>query len=238
MSAQTLAALRRDLAAAADPERAVSTRWYLQMGPGGYGDGDDALGIRVPEQRRIARRHWRHVSLDDVRELLDDGLHEERLTALLVLTHQFRAGDGERRRAVAELVLTSTDRINNWDLVDTIAPQVLGAWLADRDRTVLDRLAASESVWERRMAMVATLAFIRVHDHTWTLRLADTLLVDPHDLVRKAVGWMLREVGERDRAVEMEFLADRYRRMPRVTLRYAIEKFSPELRRSYLSGEI
>jgi 3-methyladenine DNA glycosylase AlkD len=228
--------LRQDLAAAADPERAVATRWYFKMGPDGYGEGDDALGVRVPEQRRLAKRYWRSMSLEDTAQLLREGVHEERLTALFILTHHFTSGRPGRRQAVVELVLSHTDRINNWDLVDTIAPQVIGPWLQHRDRAILDQLATSSSVWERRLAMISTLAFIQEDDFTWTFRLADTLLVDPHDLIRKAVGWMLREVGNRDRSAEIEYLADRYPRMPRVTLRYAIEKFPPDLRKQYLSG--
>lgn len=230
--------LRRDLAAAADPERAVTTRWYLKMGPDGYGEGDDALGVRVPEQRRLARRYWQSLSLEDMDQLLSEGVHEERLTALFVLTHHFTSGRPGQRQAVAELILSRTDRINNWDLVDAIAPLVVGPWLQYRDRSVLDHLASSPSVWERRLAVMSTLAFIREGDFTWTFRLADVLLEDPHDLVRKAVGWMLREVGNRDRSAEQEFLADRYLRMPRVTLRYAIEKFPPQLQKEYLSGTV
>jgi 3-methyladenine DNA glycosylase AlkD len=233
-----LQALRHDLAVAADPERAVTTRWYFKMGPDGYGEGDDALGVRVPEQRRLARRYWQSLSLEDMDRLLTEGIHEERLTALFVLTHHFASGRPGQRQAVAELVLSRTDRINNWDLVDAIAPSVVGPWLQHRDRSVLDRLAGSSSVWERRLAMVSTLTFIREDDFTWTFRLADTLLDDPHDLVRKAVGWMLREVGNRDRTAEQEFLATRYSRMPRAMLRYAIEKFPSPLREEYLSGAI
>jgi 3-methyladenine DNA glycosylase AlkD len=230
--------LRRDLATAADPERAVTTRWYFKMGPDGYGEGDDALGVRVPEQRRLARRYWQSLSLEDLDQLLAEGIHEERLTALFILTHHFTSGRPGQRQAVAELVLSRTDRINNWDLVDAIAPPVIGPWLRDHDRSVLDRLASSSSVWERRLAMVSTLAFIREDDFTWTFRLADALLDDPHDLVRKAVGWMLREVGNRDRSAEEDFLVDRYLRMPRMTLRYAIEKFPAQRRKEYLSGSV
>jgi 3-methyladenine DNA glycosylase AlkD len=230
--------LRRELAEAADPERAAGLRRYLRMVPGGYGDGDDVLGIPVPVQRRIAGRHWRAMTAADAAALLEDGLHEERLTALLVLVRRFRAGDDAERRACFDVVLANLDHIDNWDLVDSVAPYVVGPWLADKDRSVLDRLAASPSVWARRTAVLATFAFIRDDDYVWSLRLAERLLDDPHDLIHKAVGWMLREVGNRDRASEEAFLRRHHAAMPRVMLRYAIEKFEPERRRQFLTGDL
>jgi 3-methyladenine DNA glycosylase AlkD len=230
--------VRKELAEAGDVSRAEMLRRYLQISPGGYGEGDVVLGVPVPVQRKIARRHWRRVSVSDAGTLLAGGPHEERLTALFVLVQRFRSGDEEERRAVFDLVLASTEHIDNWDLVDSVAPYVLGPWLADRDRSVLDQLAASESVWERRMAVLATFAFIRDGDFEWTFRLADRLLGDPHDLIHKAVGWMLREVGNRDQAAEETFLARHHAAMPRVMLRHAIEKFDPGLRRRYLAGEV
>lgn len=233
-----LADLRAELAAAADPERAVALRRYLQMGPGGYAEGDDALGITVPVQRRIAGRYWRRLSLVEVETLLVEGVHEERLTALLVLVRRFRAGDEAERRAVFELVLARSRRIDNWDLVDSISPYVVGPWLTGRDRSVLDRLAVSDFLWERRMAVIATFAFVRDGDFGDSLRLAERLLADPEPLVHKAVGWMLREIGSRDRAVEEAFLVRHHAVMPRVMLRYAIEKFDPQARRRYLTGDL
>ncbi|WP_327037872.1 DNA alkylation repair protein [Micromonospora maris] len=209
---------------------------YLQMVPGGYGEGDRAIGVTVPEQRRVAGRYWRQLSLDDVATLLGGDVHEERLTAIFVLVRKFAKGDEGEREAIFRLVLANTERINNWDLVDSCAPYLVGPWLIDKDRAVLDRWAGSELVWERRMAIMATFAFIKAGDFGWTLRLAERLRGDPHDLVHKAVGWMLREVGNRDRAVAEEFLSRWHRDMPRVMLRYAIEKFEPERRRQYLSG--
>jgi 3-methyladenine DNA glycosylase AlkD len=230
--------LRRELAEAADPARAAGLRRYLQMGPGGYAEGDDALGVTVPVQRRIARRYWRAISPDDAATLLTEGLHEERLTALHVLVRRFRAGDEAERRACFDVVLANVDHLNNWDLVDSVAPYVVGPYLADKDRSILDRLAASPSVWARRTAVLATFAFIRDGDFTWSLRLAESLLDDPHDLIHKAVGWMLREIGNRDRAAEEAFLRTHHAAMPRVMLRYAIEKFETERRRQFLSGDL
>jgi 3-methyladenine DNA glycosylase AlkD len=169
--------------------------------------------------------------------LLRSPVHEERLTAVFILVRQFRSGEEEVQQQVVDLVLANTGRLNNWDLVDSCAPYVLGPWLARRDRAVLDRLAASELVWDRRTAVMSTFAFIRDGEFEPTLGLARQLLHDPHDLIHKAVGWMLREVGNRDRATEERFLHQYAADMPRVMLRYAIEKFPAERRRDYLGLE-
>ena len=236
----TAAAIRAELAAAADPERAAGLARYFQARPGGHGEGDRFLGVRVPEQRRIARRHAATTTLPDAGSLLRSPLHEERLTGLLVLVRRFARGPEEERRAVVDLYLQVLDHVDNWDLVDTSAPYLLGAWLLDRDCSddwaVLDELAASPSLWRRRIAVMATLAAVRAGRFEPTLRLADRLLADPADLVQKAVGWMLREVGERDRALAERFLASRHQQMPRTMLRYAVEKYPPERRRAYLTG--
>ena len=232
----TAADVRRALAGLADPRRAAGVSRYLQMFPGGYGEGDRAIGVPVPEQRRVTGRYWRDLSLAETATLLDSDVHEERLTALLILVRKFAKGGEEERGAIFRLVLADTGRINNWDLVDSCAPYIVGPWLIDKDRSVLDTLAGSSLVWERRIAVMATFAFIRAGDFHWTFRLGERLLHDPHDLVHKAVGWMLREVGNRDRAAEEAFLARHYRAMPRVMLRYAIEKFEPQRRREYLTG--
>ncbi|MEU1686502.1 DNA alkylation repair protein [Micromonospora sp. NPDC005707] len=234
----TTADVRHDLARLADPRRAEASSRFLQMTPGGYGEGDRTIGVPVPEQRKVAARYWRDLSLAATAELLAGGVHEERLTSLFILVRKFAKGDEEERGRIFRLVLANTGRINNWDLVDSSAPYIVGPWLIDKDRSVLDRLAGSSLVWDRRIAVMATFAFIRAGDFQWTFRLSERLLDDPHDLVQKAVGWMLREVGNRDRAAEEEFLARRYRTMPRVMLRYAIEKFEPQRRREYLSGAV
>ena len=224
-----------ELAAAADPVRAAGTARYLQVVPGGYGEGDELLGVPVPVQRAIAGRHWRAMSPADAGTLLRSPVHEERLTAVFVLVRQFRAGGEDVRREVAELVLANTDRLDNWDLVDSCAPYVLGPWLAGRDRSVLDRLAASALVWDRRIAVLATFAFVRDGEFGPTLDLARRLLRDPHDLIHKAVGWMLREVGNRDRPTAERFLDAHAPDMPRTMLRYAVEKFPADRRRHYLA---
>ncbi|MFI5488455.1 MULTISPECIES: DNA alkylation repair protein [Micromonospora] len=234
----TCADVRHDLAGLADPRRAAEVSRFLQMVPGGYGEGDRAIGVPVPEQRRVAGRYWRDLSLPETGQLLTGDVHEERLTALFILVRKFARGDDEERGRIFDLVLANTGHLNNWDLVDSSAPYIVGPWLIDKDRGVLDRLAGSSLVWDRRIAIMATFAFIRAGDFEWTFRLGERLLHDPHDLVQKAVGWMLREVGNRDRAAEEAFLAGRYRTMPRVMLRYAIEKFDPQRRGEYLSGAV
>ncbi|RYV50952.1 DNA alkylation repair protein [Pengzhenrongella frigida] len=230
--------VRAELAAAADPQRAVGLARYLQIAPGGYGEGDQVLGVPVPAQRAVARRHWRTLELDAVDDLLGSPWHEERLTAIFVLVRKFDAGGTPDRRAIVEVLLADTTRINNWDLVDSSAPYLLGPWLLDRDSAVLDRLAASSSVWDRRIAVMATFAFIRAGRFERTLELAERLLHDEHDLIHKAVGWMLREIGNRDRAVEEAFLARHHAAMPRTMLRYAIEKFPADRRAAYLTGAV
>jgi 3-methyladenine DNA glycosylase AlkD len=227
--------VRRQLADAADPKKAAGLRRYFQTGPGGYGEGDQFLGVSVPAQRKVAGRHWRAMPLAEVRALLASVWHEERLTALFILVHKFQNSSETEQRAIVALVLDNTDRINNWDLVDSSAPYIIGPWLLDRDKSVLEHLAISDRVWDRRIAIMATFAFIRAGRFDWTFALAERLLDDEHDLIHKAVGWMLREVGNRDRAAEEEFLTRHHQIMPRVMLRYAIEKFPAERRQMYLS---
>lgn len=202
---------------------------FFKTERGGYGEGDVFLGVRVPAARKVARRF--DLELEETEELLRSPLHEERLVALLVLVRRFERGDEPVRRALFDLYLESTDRVNSWDLVDVSAPSVVGGHLLDRPRDVLDRLARSVSVWERRIAIVATLTFIRAGQHDDTLRLSRVLLRDEHDLIRKAVGWMLREVGKRDEPSLVRFLEDHAPEMPRVMLRYALERLGAAERR-------
>jgi 3-methyladenine DNA glycosylase AlkD len=230
--------VRRDLAGLADPGRAAAMGQFLQMVPGGYGEGDRVIGVPVPGQRRVAGRYWRELPLAETATLLTSAVHEERLTSLFILVRKFAKGSEQERGQIFDIVLAHTGRINNWDLVDSSAPYIVGPWLIDKDRGVLDRLADSSRVWDRRIAIMATLAFIKAGDYRWTFRLSERLLRDPHDLVRKAVGWMLREVGNRDRPAAEDFLIRHHRDMPRVMLRYAIEKFEPRRRQEYLSGMI
>jgi 3-methyladenine DNA glycosylase AlkD len=227
--------LIRHLRAHADPEIAAHSQRFFRAIPGGYGEGDRFLGIRVPVVRRVARG-GRTLPLRSVLSILRSRWHEERLLALVIMVEQFRRGDHDRRHALHEAYLAHTAHVNNWDLVDTSAHVLVGEWLLDSDRQLLGRLARSRSLWEQRIAIIATLAFIRNGQFDDTLAVADRLLDHEHDLIHKAVGWMLREVGNRDRSVEEAFLQPRYRAMPRTMLRYAIEKFPERRRQAYLKG--
>jgi 3-methyladenine DNA glycosylase AlkD len=227
----------RDLERLGSPEGAQGSLRYFKTGPGEYGEGDRFLGVSLPHLRTLARRHAA-LDLRGCSALLRSPYHEARLLALLILNRAYQRGDEQTRRAIYRLYLDSTDRINNWDLVDSSAPYIVGPHLEERSRRVLLRLARSQSLWERRIAMLATQHFIRSGEFADALAVADMLLEDPHDLIHKAVGWMLREVGKRDPRVAEDFLRTRYQRMPRTMLRYAIERFPEPLRKRYLRGEV
>jgi 3-methyladenine DNA glycosylase AlkD len=231
----TARALRERLAAMADPARAATLQRFFKTGRGQYAEGDVFIGVTVPQVRAVVRAAGT-VALGQITALLRSRVHEERLLALLLLVEAFDRGTETERRAIYRLYLSSTAYINNWDLVDASAPRIIGCGLQDRSRAPLHRLARSASLWERRIAVLATLAFIRRGEFDETFRVADLLLDDRHDLIHKAVGWMLREVGNRDGAAARRFLQPRYRRLPRTMLRYAIEKFSERERRHYLQG--
>ncbi len=231
------AAIEAELLQHGDPERARNLQRYFRSGKGQYGAGDVFAGLRVPEVRRLARA-YRHLTPDEITGLLRSDYHGARLMALVLLADRFRRGTDGERAVIYGRYLAHTRWINNWDLVDISARHIVGAWLMNRDRAPLYRLAQSDSLWERRIAIIATQAFIRDHDFADTLKIAELLRDDPHDLIHKAVGWMLREVGKRDRATAEEFLRRHHRHMPRTMLRYAIEKFPPDLRRRYLDGTI
>ncbi len=215
------------------PEAARLAARFFKTGPGDYGEGDVFLGIRVPVLRQLARE-VRGLPMSELVLLLQSDVHEDRMLALLVLVLNVAKGDDDTRRQVYELYLAHTRHINNWDLVDASARSIVGGYLADKDRAPLHRLAASDVLWERRIAIVATHEFIVRHDFADTLAIAHKLLKDRHDLIHKAVGWMLREVGKRDQPVLETFLRQHGLAMPRTSLRYAIERFPEPLRREYL----
>ncbi|MCP4446517.1 MAG: DNA alkylation repair protein [Myxococcales bacterium] len=224
-----------DLRALVRPDKAAFLPGFFRAVPGGYGEGDVFLGVVVPDIRKVARRH-RTASSSTLAQLLEDERHELRLCALLIAVDQFGHGTDEGREQLIELYITKLDRVNNWDLVDLSAPKLLGAWLLHRDRSLLDDLLASEHLWRQRVAVLATLAFIREGDFADTLRIADRLLHHEHDLIHKAVGWMLREIGNRDVQELERFLKRQYPKMPRTMLRYAIEKLPETTRQDYLTG--
>jgi 3-methyladenine DNA glycosylase AlkD len=227
-----LADLKRRLRALANPERAAHSLRFFKTAPGDYGHGDKFLGLTVPTMRGVVRE-FRDLPLADADGLLASPWHEDRLVALMILVEQYRRTPAARN-TIYKLYLARTDRINNWDLVDASAPHIVGAHLAERSRKPLLRLAKSPSLWERRIAIVATQHFIRRNEFADTLAIARLLLRDPHDLIHKACGWMLRETGKRDERVLRAFLDEHAARMPRTMLRYAIERLGD--RRRYLTG--
>jgi 3-methyladenine DNA glycosylase AlkD len=229
--------LRARLRDLADPRAAAHAQRFFKTAPGEYGAGDEFLGIRVPVLRGLVRTH-RDTPDGGVRTLLRSRFHEERLLALLMLVDRFRRGDAKRRAAIYRLYLANLDCVDNWDLVDSSASQIVGAYLGKRSRKPLYRLARSRDLWRRRVAIMATLHFIRMGEFEDTLALAAILIGDREDLIHKAVGWMLREVGNRDRASAERFLIAHHRTMPRTMLRYAIERFPAARRRAYLAGNV
>jgi 3-methyladenine DNA glycosylase AlkD len=234
----TAGGVERELRRLGSREKARASAWFFKTGPGQYGEGDVFIGVTVPEQRKVAKK-YRELPLAELEKLLEHKAHECRLTALLILTDQYaRAGEPARAKIV-KFYLAHTKRVNNWDLVDTSAPRILGDYLVDKDRRVLYTLAKSKNLWERRIAIVATLSFIMRGESADTLALSELLLADTHDLIHKAVGWMLREVGKRapsGRALLIAFINQHKAQMPRTTLRYAIEHFSPEARKAISKG--
>ena len=231
----TATALSRKLRSRAKPESVAILQRFFKTGPGQYGEGDRFIGVALPVIRSLGRE-FRGMAIDELQKLLRSPVHEERTLALVMLVDAFKAGDDRARRRIYDLYLSNTRFINNWDLVDCSAAQIVGGWLRGRSTAPLTRLAKSKSLWERRIAMIATFDGIRRGEFDDTFRIATLLLRDDHDLIHKAVGWLLREVGKRDGAAERAFLADRYKTMPRTMLRYAIERFPEVERRRYLDG--
>jgi 3-methyladenine DNA glycosylase AlkD len=230
------AAARRRLRAHADPATAAVLQRFFKTGPGQYGEGDVFIGVKVPAIRAVCRE-CRGIELEQILALLRSRVHEERALAVVMLVDAFRRGGEDDRRRIYTAYVSHLRFVNNWDLVDASAEHIVGGWLADRSRRPLVRLARSPVVWERRVAILATFHDIRRGEFDETLRIAEILLHDEHDLIHKAVGWLLREIGNRNGAVLRDFLQPRYRSMPRTMLRYAIERFPEAERRRYLRGE-
>jgi len=226
--------IQSELRKASTPAKAEASKRFFKTGPGQYGEGDVFLGVTVPEQRRIAKE-YRALSLEDIEQLLQSKEHEFRMTALLIMTYQYPKASEAEKKQLYDLYLAHTKWINNWDLVDVSAPRIVGTYLQDKNPSILFDLAQSESLWERRIAIIATLAFITSRKAETTFAIAKLLLQDKHDLIHKAVGWMLREVGKRcGEGVERNFLDQYASRMPRTMLRYAIERFNANTRAYYL----
>jgi len=228
------AALRSELRLLKDPEKAKILSGFFKTGPGEYGEGDRFLGIRVPDVRRIVKNH-RKASIKDILELLHSKYHEERLAALLIMVDQYKSGNAAQKSEIFSLYLGNTDYINSWDLVDLTAPHIVGEYLFEKKKALLTKLARSANIWERRIAILSTFYFIRQGQSLQTLRIAKILLNDSHDLIHKAVGWMLREVGKQCSLEGLCLFLDRYASvMPRTMLRYAIERFPDDLRARYM----
>lgn len=222
-----------DLQALGSPAKAKSSAWFFKTGPGQYGEGDVFIGVTVPEQRIVVKR-YRDLPLSEIEKLLSSPIHEHRQTGLMILVYAFDQASQKKKKEIYTFYLSHAKRANNWDLVDTSA-QIVGKYLLDKkDRSILVKLARSKNLWERRIAIVATHELICANDFVMTLHVAEMLLADTHDLIHKAVGWMLREVGKRDQAVEEVFLQKHYKTMPRTMLRYAIERFSPGQKAFYM----
>ena len=232
MTSQEISKTLRHLA---DPAIATHSQRFFKTGKGEYGEGDQFLGIRVPVLRKQAKK-FEDTPLMEIQKLLKSPFHEERLCALLLLVRKFTKGDPDTKTQIYTLYLKHTQFINNWDLVDSSAHHIVGPYLEHQDKRPLYDLAKSDSLWDRRIAIMSTFYFIKKNQFEDTLAIAQQLLGDSEDLIHKAVGWMLREIGKRDLAVEEAFLQEHYQRMPRTMLRYAIERFPEEKRQKYLKG--
>ncbi|HVO67824.1 MAG TPA: DNA alkylation repair protein [Syntrophales bacterium] len=225
------------LQALGNKEKAQVAQRFFKTGQGEYGHGDIFVGLRVPEIRKLAKE-YQALTLIETIKLLHSTIHEARLLALFILIDAYKRGSDSLQERIFNLYLKSTQFINNWDLVDASAEHIVGSYLKYRSKSALHDLAVSKLLWDRRISIMATFHFIKNGEFAETLRIAEILLNDPEDLIHKAVGWMLREIGKRDHHIEEEFLKAHYRAMPRTMLRYAIEKFPEKLRKQYLQGEI
>lgn len=221
-----------------DKEKAEFLPKFFKSCPGGYGEGDLFIGVSVPNQRKVAKK-FKDLSLEEIQILLNEDIHEYRLTALFILVHKYeKAKSDEDKQQIVDFYIKNIDRVNNWDLVDSTAYKILGPYLIDKDKSLLYEFANSGHLWKQRVAIIATKYFISKGMYEDTLKISEILLHHQHDLIHKAVGWMLREVGNKDKEVEKEFLNKHYKKMPRTMLRYAIEKFENEERKEYLEGKI
>jgi len=229
--------LRNNIKELGSPEISKTMQWFFKTGKGDYGEGDVFAGLKVPTQRKLARE-FRDLALTDLKALLNSPVHEVRLISLFILVEKYGKGNEQEKAEIFSFYMKNRKGINNWDLVDLSAPKIVGKHLLNKDKSLLYKFASSKNLWERRIAVLSTYEFIRNDDFETTLELAEILLEDKHDLIHKAVGWMLREIGKRDLQTEEKFLMKHYKKMPRTMLRYAIEKFPESKRKKYLQGKI
>ncbi|MBS3155698.1 DNA alkylation repair protein [Candidatus Woesearchaeota archaeon] len=229
--------IKEDLEKAANPEKVNIYQRFFKTGKGEYGEGDIFIGLTVPKQREIAKKY---VSLDlnDVKDLLSNKVHEYRLTGFLILVYKFEKADEKEKKNIVEFYLKNIKSANNWDLIDCVADKILGNYLIDKDKEILYELAKTDNLWKKRIAIISTFGFIKNNQFEDTLKISEILLKEKHDLIHKAVGWMLREVGKRDIKTEEVFLKKYYKTMPRTMLRYAIEKFDSKKKAFYMNRKI
>lgn len=235
MKLMTAADVERELDQYENPADAAFLQRFFKTGKGEYGEGDIFIGLRVPQTRKIAKQ-FNDLTIPEIEKLLESPIHEHRLAALIIMTNQAKNADDSGRKSLYELYLKRTDRINNWDLVDISCREVVGGYLMGKSRQPLYKLAKSKDLWERRIAMVSTWQFIRVGQLDDTFAIAELLLQDTHDLIHKAVGWMLREAGKKDEQALKDFLEYHAVTMPRTALRYSIERLHPAERARYMSA--
>jgi len=229
--------IQKKLKSLGNQEKAKKHQQFFKTGPGEYGEGDVFVGVTVPELRKLAKE-YKTITLKKVKQLLHSSIHEERLLSLFLLIHRYSEGDEPEKKRIYELYLKNTKFINNWDLVDSSAGHIVGAFLFDKSKKPLYNLVKSNNLWERRISIISTFYFIKRNQYSDTLKISKILLSDKEVLIHKAVGWMLREVGKRNMSVEEKFLKKYYKNMPRTMLRYAIEKFPEPKRQRYLKGKI
>ena len=225
--------IQKDLRKLADAEKAKILQRFFKTGKGEYGEGDIFLGIVVPNQRKVANKH-KDLSLKDIFVLLNSKIHEHRLTSLFILVNKYKRADKGTKKEIFDFYLKNTKNINNWDLVDLSAPNIVGDYLLNKPKDILYKLAKSKNIWERRISILATASFIRNNKFDDILKISEILLKDEHDLIHKGAGWMLREVGKRNKTVEERFLKKYCKKMPRTMLKYAIERFPENRRKFYL----
>jgi 3-methyladenine DNA glycosylase AlkD len=228
--------LKKEFSKLANPDKARNLEKYFKTGKGEYAEGDKFLGIVVPEQRKLVKKYAALLSLEEIQELLNTKIHEYRLTALLILVKQYQKADEKIKKQIFDFYLKNTKNINNWDLVDLSSRDIVGNYLLDKDKSILYQLANSKDLWEKRIAIISTSEFIRKSQFDDTIKISEILLKDKHDLIHKAVGWMLREVGKRNQEILESFLKKHRKIMPRTMLRYAIEKFPENKRKAFLDG--
>lgn len=235
-----LISLKSELKSLGDPQRAINSQRFFKTGKGEYGEGDVFIGLTNPQLHELTKK-YSGLDLNDLQELLNSKIHEERLISLLILVRQFQKAKKNHKAQyfIYNFYLKNARKVNNWDLVDLSAPKIVGEFLLkNQDQSILRQLAKSENLWEKRIAIISTLTFIRDRKFGETLAIANMLLEDEHDLIHKAVGWALREIGKKNQKVLETFLIQNYKKMPRTMLRYAIEKFPQDIRQKYLKGEI